>query len=1440
MKTCKILATHLAAIAMALLAPAAARAQVTWGLPTTIAGDTDVSTAGVAVFAYSFGSAATVNGVSFTAVSSATSANNLTMSGFSNHNGTAFTTGTAPFGSLSAAYKNILVGANYSTTIGAAATITLTGLSMGHNYAIQYWGSDPRAGNYRTNILSSVGGNTVGCVEDVTEVVGGLGQYSIGTFTAVATSQSFTINAFNSSGPQLNALLLRDTSTLPVFSLAAGTYVGAQSLTITGAVGSTVFYTTDGTTPTASSPSGPSPLTLSVASSMTVSAYYTNAASPDSLVNSATYVILTSASGLWTNLAGGSWVAPGNWSNNVIAYGTNSTADFSALTLTANTAVALDGAKPVGNLNFGDVGNTYSWTLNTGTGGPLTLVGTNPPAITVNNQTAILNAVLAGTNGLTLNGPGTLSLRAANTYTGSTVINGGVLQLVSAGVSQDYTGGNVYINNAGTLQVNQNRYNFANISFLFDTNGGGTFVANASGFGGFVFMADNSFVTLGGAQNIMSGTGGLNLNSSGRAVLDVTRGTSSTSDLSVATVLGNGGGVTKKGNGIASFDALMTYSGATVVSNGTLLIGSSGSIQNGGVTVAGGRLQVDGTIGTGAVLVQSNGTLAGHGTVGGPVTIQTGATLMTDPATISTLTLNGSLALSGKVTARVNSDTFACDAYFGMAGVTYGGTLTLTNLGSTPLADGQSFTLFTKSSGAYGGSFATVNLPPLTGTLSWDLSQLTQNGSIRVVNAAAAPVFTPPGGGYVVGQPLTVTISSTTPGAAIHYTTDFWLTTNLYTGPLTVPVNTNIAFKAYASKAGYMDSSPTSATYDTEDRAVWLNAGPFAGSWSTASNWTNNIVPNNSGATVDFNTLTLTGDASLTLDGAWTVGSLVFGDVGAAFNWDISDFGSGSLTLNNGTNKPVINVVNQTVTISAPIGGANGLTKTGNGLLMLAAANSYSGGTTISRGALEVTNYYAAGTDPVTLGDANTGTNDVQLILDIQTSYNAGIPNDIIVSTNGTGAATVSFTHAGGWYNYSHWTLNRPATINATNATSFANLVYPVTGNVGTLTVNGAASGFGLCFNNPANSFTGSIVLSSGNMGSYPGGLGAVNPLIMNGGVYYLLDATTPGIATTIGSLNGTGTIEVGYQNGAAANQIISVGNDNGTGTFVGAIVDGGGTMSFVKTGTGVQTLAGTNTYTGTTTVSNGTLRVDGSLTNSSFVTVTANGTLAGIGNVQGPVWLYGTMAPGANAVGTLTTGPAYLYGGSTLTFKVASADTNNAAGRDFVNIDGTLYLDGLTNGVATIKLVSMQNTNTPGNASDFSAASNYTWTVGTATSLSIGNNLDFASHLALDTTAFSNPHGGTFALQFDVANNALKINYTGAPAVNTNPTSLAVSVGGGNLNLSWPADHLGWRLEVQSNPRSIGLSNDWVTVTGSTNVTSMSIPINPANPTVFYRLVYP
>lgn len=77
-------------------------------------------------------------------------------------------------------------------------------------------------------------------------------------------------------------------------------------------------------------------------------------------------------------------------------------------------------------------------------------------------------------------------------------------------------------------------------------------------------------------------------------------------------------------------------------------------------------------------------------------------------------------------------------------------------------------------------------------------------------------------------------------------------------------------------------------------------------------------------------------------------------------------------------------------------------------------------------------------------------------------------------------------------------------------------------------------------------------------------------------------------------------------------------------------------------------------------------------------------------------------------------------------------------------------------------------------------------------------------------------------------------------PLPSLTATNLDFQFSGNQLQLSWPSDHLGWELQIQTNSLTAGLRSNWVTLSGSSNVISTNIIINPDNGSVFLRLVYP
>lgn len=78
------------------------------------------------------------------------------------------------------------------------------------------------------------------------------------------------------------------------------------------------------------------------------------------------------------------------------------------------------------------------------------------------------------------------------------------------------------------------------------------------------------------------------------------------------------------------------------------------------------------------------------------------------------------------------------------------------------------------------------------------------------------------------------------------------------------------------------------------------------------------------------------------------------------------------------------------------------------------------------------------------------------------------------------------------------------------------------------------------------------------------------------------------------------------------------------------------------------------------------------------------------------------------------------------------------------------------------------------------------------------------------------------------------------ARTVSTTPPQLNVVTSGGQVQLSWPTDHLGWHLEMQTHPVDSGISTNWVTVAGSKATNQMTFPVDLNSGSSFFRLAYP
>ena len=304
--------------------------------------------------------------------------------------------------------------------------------------------------------------------------------------------------------------------------------------------------------------------------------------------------------------------------------------------------------------------NTLSLTggITGGNAGAKTITFNNAGAVSVSG-TAISDG--SGVLGVAQTGAGTTTLSVANSYSGGTAVSAGTLALSGAGTL-----------GSGSLTVSGGTADL-----------GGATITNALG-----------ALTGGGAVN-----NGTITNNSG--TYDVQNGT-------VGAVLAGSNGLTKSTASTVTLNSANTYSGNTVISSGTLALGSSGS-------VASATIQNNATFNvsavTGGFSVASGQTLKGTGTVIGGTTIASGGTLAPGNSP-GVMTFNDALTLSGTTAMEANG-TGRGTSYDGIDTgtglLTYGGTMTVT-FGSTFLTGGESFDLFSIGAGGSSGSFSSVSI----------------------------------------------------------------------------------------------------------------------------------------------------------------------------------------------------------------------------------------------------------------------------------------------------------------------------------------------------------------------------------------------------------------------------------------------------------------------------------------------------------------------------------------------------------------------------------------------------------------------------------------------------------------------------------------------------------------------------------------------------------
>lgn len=75
---------------------------------------------------------------------------------------------------------------------------------------------------------------------------------------------------------------------------------------------------------------------------------------------------------------------------------------------------------------------------------------------------------------------------------------------------------------------------------------------------------------------------------------------------------------------------------------------------------------------------------------------------------------------------------------------------------------------------------------------------------------------------------------------------------------------------------------------------------------------------------------------------------------------------------------------------------------------------------------------------------------------------------------------------------------------------------------------------------------------------------------------------------------------------------------------------------------------------------------------------------------------------------------------------------------------------------------------------------------------------------------------------------------------VAANTADISFTFSNTSRTLSWPSDDTGWRLEAQTNSLTTWLGVNWVTISNSSTTDQISISVNSAENSVFFRLAYP
>jgi autotransporter-associated beta strand protein len=477
--------------------------------------------------------------------------------------------------------------------------------------------------------------------------------------------------------------------------------------------------------------------------------------------NSNVFLTLTGGNFTATNFTS---LAAGNSVNATITIGGNAVVNLPAFATTrgtgSNAYLVFDGGtlRPTAS-SSAYLGGLTSATIRSG-GATFDTNGNN---ITV-SQALLANATSTG-GGLTKNGTGTLTLTGNNTYTGTTTINAGTIEIGAAGL----LGGGSYsgnIANSGLLIYSGT--NNQTLSGILSGNGAltqnNTGTLTLSGANTYTGTTTINAGTLAIGANMtmgaFAGTGNLSLGTG----YTLTTNTSATNTFS-GLVIGNGA-LTKNGTGWLTLGGNNTYAGATTINAGTLEIGAAGRL--GGGTYAGNIANTATFLYSGtnnqilSGILSGNGsfaqnaastlTLTGNNTYTGATTIYDGTIEIGATGRLGGGTYAGNIANSGVLIYSGTNDQTLSGVISSVGALTHNASSTLTLSGNNTYSGGTTLntgTLVIGNAAAAGtGTITQANGSSLlkidtTGTITNDMSvynvlasqSATLSGAITVNNA---------------------------------------------------------------------------------------------------------------------------------------------------------------------------------------------------------------------------------------------------------------------------------------------------------------------------------------------------------------------------------------------------------------------------------------------------------------------------------------------------------------------------------------------------------------------------------------------------------------------------------------------------------------------------------------------------------------------------------